>query len=60
MTPALSVCVPSRNRQHTFQQTIRDLLASPRRDVEFVFADNSDDPTIADDFMAGIDDAHFF
>ena len=57
MTPALSVCVPSRNRQHTFQQTIRDLLASPRRDVEFVFADNSDDPTIADDFMAGIDDA---
>lgn len=56
MTPALSICVPSRNRQHTFQQTIRDLLASPRDDIEFVFADNSDDPSIADGFMAGIDD----
>jgi len=56
MTPALSICVPSRNRQHTFLQTIRDLLASPRQDVEFVFTDNSDDPSIANAFMAGIDD----
>lgn len=55
--PALSICVPSRNRQHTFLQTIRDLLASPRPNVEFVFADNSDDPSIADDFMAGIQDS---
>lgn len=56
MAPALSICVPSRNRQHTFLQTIRDLLASPRRDVEFVFADNSDDPSIANAVMAGIGD----
>lgn len=56
MAPALSICVPSRNRQHTFLQTIRDLLANPRPDIEFVFADNSDDPSIADDFVAGIDD----
>ena len=56
MTPALTICVPSRIRQHTFLQTIRDLLASPRQDVEFVFTDNSDDPSIADAFMAGIAD----
>jgi hypothetical protein len=54
--PALSICVPSRNRQHTFLQTIRDLLSTQRPDVEFVFTDNSDDPSIVDDFMAAIDD----
>jgi hypothetical protein len=56
MAPALSICMPSRNRQNTFLQTIRDLLASPRPDVEFVLADNSDDPSLADGFMAGLDD----
>lgn len=56
MAPTLTICVPSRNRQRTFLQTIRDLLASPRRDVEFVLADNSDDPDIANDYMAGISD----
>lgn len=56
MTPALTICVPSRNRQYTFLQTIRDLVASPRADVEFVFTDNSDDPSVADAFMGGIDD----
>lgn len=52
----LSICVPSRNRQVYFQQTIRDLIANPRADVEFVFADNSDDPRIMNDFMAGLSD----
>ncbi len=47
----LSICVPSRNRQFYFQQTIRALLESPRSDVEFVFADNSDDASIMADFM---------
>jgi glycosyltransferase involved in cell wall biosynthesis len=56
MPPLLSICVPSRNRQATFIQTIRDLLASERRDVEFVFADNSDDGAIAEAFMATIAD----
>lgn len=56
MAPALSICVPSRNRQRTFLQTIRDLLANPRPDVEFVLADNSDDPAIANTFIDGIDD----
>lgn len=56
MGPALSICVPSRNRQHTFLQTIRDLTANPRADIEFVFADNSDDPSIADGFMTEISD----
>ena len=55
-TPTLSICVPSRNRQGTFLQTIRDLIASPRQDIEFVLADNSDDPAIVDRFMAGISD----
>lgn len=49
--PKLTVCVPSRNRQRTFKETIRALLQRPRVDVQFVFADNSDDPTIMDDFM---------
>jgi hypothetical protein len=50
-TPTLSICVPSRNRQVYFQETIRALTASLRPDVEFVFADNSDDGSIMDDFM---------
>jgi hypothetical protein len=49
--PTLSICVPSRNRQIYFQETIRSLLASRRDDVEFVFSDNSDDPSIMDGFM---------
>ena len=54
--PRLSICVPSRNRQVYFQQTIRDLIRDPDPDIEFVFADNSDDPRIMDEFIAGIDD----
>jgi len=50
--PTLSICVPSRNRQVYFQQTIASLTASLRMDVEFVFADNSDDASIMNDFMA--------
>ncbi|OLP58256.1 hypothetical protein BJF93_06470 [Xaviernesmea oryzae] len=50
--PKLTVCVPSRNRQRTFKETIRALLLRPRIDVQFVFADNSDDASIMDDFMA--------
>jgi glycosyltransferase involved in cell wall biosynthesis len=55
-TPRLSICVPSRNRQDTFQQTILDLIASPRSDVEFVLVDNSDDPAVMNDFVAGLAD----
>jgi glycosyltransferase involved in cell wall biosynthesis len=54
--PKLSICVPSRNRQDTFRQTIADLIANPRTDVEFVFADNSDDPAIMNAFMADVAD----
>ena len=50
-SPVLSICVPSRNRQVYFQETIRALTASLRSDVEFVFADNSDDASVMDDFM---------
>jgi hypothetical protein len=50
-TPTLSICVPSRNRQIYFQETIRALVACPRADVEFVLADNSDDPAIMDGFI---------
>lgn len=51
-SPTLSICVPSRNRQVYFQETIRALTASLRVDVEFVLADNSDDASIMNDFMA--------
>jgi glycosyltransferase involved in cell wall biosynthesis len=47
----ISICVPSRNRQFWFQQTIRALLESKRGDVEFVFADNSDDASVMARFM---------
>lgn len=47
----LSICVPSRNRQTWFQETIRALVNNPREDVEFVFADNSDDASIMAGFM---------
>lgn len=50
--PVLSICVPSRNRQLYFQQTIDALLESPRGDVQFVFVDNSDDPKVMNAFMA--------
>ncbi len=46
--------MPSRNRQFYFQETIRALVASGRSDLEFVFADNSDDATIMPAFMAGL------
>ena len=39
--PKLSICVPSRNRQDCFRQTILDLVANPRADVEFVIADTA-------------------
>ncbi|MGV3550815.1 glycosyltransferase family 2 protein [Rhizobium sp.] len=55
--PTLSICVPSRNRQGCFRQTILDLVANSRADIEFVFADNSDDRTIMDGFIAGLSDA---
>jgi glycosyltransferase involved in cell wall biosynthesis len=55
--PKLSICVPSRNRQDCFKQTILDLIANPRADIEFVFADNSDDPTVMDAFITGLNDA---
>jgi glycosyltransferase involved in cell wall biosynthesis len=54
--PKLSICVPSRNRQDCFRQTILDLVANPRTDIEFVVTDNSDDPSIMDGFMAGLRD----
>jgi glycosyltransferase involved in cell wall biosynthesis len=54
--PFLSICVPSRNRQRYFKETIGFLLESPRTDVEFVLADNSDDGSVMNTFMAGISD----
>jgi len=54
--PFLSICVPSRNRQRYFKETIRFLLESARGDVEFVFADNSDHASEMDEFMAGVTD----
>ena len=49
--PFLTICVPSRNRQLYFKQTITALLRNRSADIEFVFTDNSDDPTIMNDFM---------
>jgi glycosyltransferase involved in cell wall biosynthesis len=47
----LTICVPSRNRQIYLKEAIRSLLTSTRADVEFVIADNSDDPAIMNAFM---------
>jgi glycosyltransferase involved in cell wall biosynthesis len=55
--PFLTICVPSRNRQRYFQETIAFLLESARADVEFVLADNSDDGAVMDRFMAGAPDS---
>jgi glycosyltransferase involved in cell wall biosynthesis len=52
--PTLTICVPSRNRQRYFQETIRSLLVNLRTDVEFVFADNSDDPAPMREFMVDV------
>ena len=54
MAPLLSICVPSRNRQKYFKETIKSLLKSPLDNVQFVLADNSDDASIMADFMADI------
>lgn len=50
--PILTICVPSRNRQKYFQKTILSLVTRSRADIEFVFADNSDDGSIMQGFMA--------
>jgi len=55
-TPILSICVPSRNRQRYFKETIGFLLENPRTDVEFVLADNSEEAGIMNGFMADIAD----
>lgn len=55
--PTLSICVPSRNRQRYFKETIGFLLENSRPDVEFVLADNSDDSDIMNGFMADISDS---
>jgi hypothetical protein len=49
--PTLTICVPSRNRQVWFQETIRQLTRSERADIELVFVDNSDDPSIMNSFV---------
>ncbi|OJT95218.1 MAG: hypothetical protein BGN83_07745 [Rhizobium sp. 63-7] len=54
MAPLLSICVPSRNRQKYFKETIKSLLKSTLGNVQFVLADNSDDPSIMAEFMAGV------
>lgn len=54
--PLLSICVPSRNRQRYFKETIGFLVENARDDVEFVFADNSDDASIMNSFMTGVTD----
>jgi len=54
--PTLSICVPSRNRQRYFKETISFLLENPRADVEFVLADNSDEAGIMNGYMADISD----
>jgi glycosyltransferase involved in cell wall biosynthesis len=50
--PVLTICVPSRNRQPYFRETIEALLENDRADVQFVFADNSDDPSVMNTFLA--------
>ncbi|MDW5315314.1 glycosyltransferase [Rhizobium sp. PL01] len=52
--PKLTICVPSRNRQRYFQETITSLVMNLRTDIEFVFADNSDDASIMSDFIADV------
>ena len=56
MRPFLSICVPSRNRQVYFQDLIRALTRSTRQDIEFVFADNSDDADLMNSFMGQYSD----
>lgn len=52
MKPVLSICIPSRNRQHYCQITIADLMRHAPDDVEFIVADNSDDPAPMREAMA--------
>lgn len=54
--PRLSLCIPTRNRRACAQRTLVDLLGNPRRDVEVVFADNSDDAASLAAYAATIDD----
>lgn len=49
--PKLTICVPSRNRQKYFQKTIEGMVRDPRSDVQFVFTDNSDDPSVMNTYM---------
>ena len=54
LTPRLSICVPSRNRQFYLAATVSGMLRHMREDVELVIADNSDDPAPIADFVASL------
>ncbi|MBB1249027.1 glycosyltransferase [Rhizobium sp. G21] len=54
--PRLSLCIPTRNRPACAQRTLVDLLGNPRRDVEIIFADNSDAALSLAAFAATVDD----
>lgn len=54
--PKVSILLPSRNRQPYFKQLILDMISNPRRDLEFVVADNSDDGSIMRAFMETLSD----
>lgn len=49
--PKLTICVPSRNRQKYFQKTIEGMVRDPHPDLQFVFTDNSDDPSVMNTYM---------
>jgi glycosyltransferase involved in cell wall biosynthesis len=51
ITPRLSICLPSRNRQKYLKQAIIDILKHDRDDFQLVIADNSTDPGIMNDFI---------
>ena len=53
---ALSICIPTRNRQIYAMDAITHLLKSDRQEIEIVVADNSDDADILATFCKSIDD----
>lgn len=46
-----TICIPTRNRQRYCIEAIKAIAESGESDLEVIVADNSDDPTILDDFF---------
>lgn len=55
MSPSLSICIPTKNRQYYCKHAIDTILKNPQDDFELIIQDNSDEDTLSA-FVSNIKD----